>query len=306
MDKNKVYEYMTTIVDTKSISLASERLFVSQPSLSQFIARLECKLGVKLFDRSKSPLELTYAGECYMEHLNQIYELEKKLMDELEDIKTNRSEKLTIGVHTQRGTIILPAILSEFQKVLPLAKVDFIEGSSTYLESMMLKDKLDCSLLNLTSYNMKFTYEHIMYEKILFVANKDNPLVKYLNTSFEEPYNIDITAFKNEKFVTVYPELNLYHISMNLLGKYNITPNVVFQTLNIMTAINLVASNSSYFTFAPETFVKHAEHNEQLKVFTVDNPELTWSFDIVYKNNKYMSHTLNSFIKCVKDHKEMF
>ena len=50
------YEYFVAIVDEGSLTKAAEHLYVSQPSLSQYLKRLEANLGVELFDRSASPL----------------------------------------------------------------------------------------------------------------------------------------------------------------------------------------------------------------------------------------------------------
>ena len=52
------YEYFVAIVDEGSLTKAAEHLYVSQPSLSQYLKRLEANLGVELFDRSASPLRL--------------------------------------------------------------------------------------------------------------------------------------------------------------------------------------------------------------------------------------------------------
>ena len=57
------YEYFVAIVEAGSLTKAAEHLYVSQPSLSQYLKRLEASLGVELFDRSTSPLRLTYTGE---------------------------------------------------------------------------------------------------------------------------------------------------------------------------------------------------------------------------------------------------
>ena len=56
-------DYFITIAETGNLTKASEILYVSQPSLSQYLKRLEKSLGLELIDRNTSPLRLTYAGE---------------------------------------------------------------------------------------------------------------------------------------------------------------------------------------------------------------------------------------------------
>ncbi len=56
-------KYIIEIAKERSFSKAAEKLYIAQPSLSRYIINLEDKLGVKIFDRSKMPLEITEAGE---------------------------------------------------------------------------------------------------------------------------------------------------------------------------------------------------------------------------------------------------
>ena len=64
-------EYFLTIVKERSISKAAERLYLSQPYLSQYLAKLETTVGAVLLDRSHSPLHLTPAGEIFYAYLER-------------------------------------------------------------------------------------------------------------------------------------------------------------------------------------------------------------------------------------------
>ena len=76
------YEYFVAIVDEGSLTKAAEHLYVSQPSLSQYLKRLEANLGVELFDRSASPLRLTYTGERYYQYVLQMMKLDENIRRE--------------------------------------------------------------------------------------------------------------------------------------------------------------------------------------------------------------------------------
>lgn len=71
----------------RNITRAAEKLFITQPSLSQHIAKLEKTLGCQLFDRSKIPLELTAAGKIYYHYLESCHYLDEKLKAELNNEK---------------------------------------------------------------------------------------------------------------------------------------------------------------------------------------------------------------------------
>ena len=85
------YEYFVAIVDEGSLTKAAEHLYVSQPSLSQYLKRLEANLGVELFDRSASPLRLTYTGERYYQYVLQMMKLDENIRREFQDIKNQTS-----------------------------------------------------------------------------------------------------------------------------------------------------------------------------------------------------------------------
>ena len=65
MIQNRNPEYFLTVVREKGISRAADKLFITQSSLSQHIAKLEADLGVRLFDRRQTPIALTPAGALY-------------------------------------------------------------------------------------------------------------------------------------------------------------------------------------------------------------------------------------------------
>ena len=79
-------EYFLTIVKERSISKAAERLYLSQPYLSQYLAKLEHSLGVILLDRSHTPLTLTPAGELFHAYLERQGYLERQLVSDLQDL----------------------------------------------------------------------------------------------------------------------------------------------------------------------------------------------------------------------------
>ena len=65
-------ENIVAIAEERSISRAAERLFISQPALSQQVSKLEARLGVPLFSRDKQGLSLTQAGKVYVENAKKI------------------------------------------------------------------------------------------------------------------------------------------------------------------------------------------------------------------------------------------
>ena len=100
-------EYVLAVAEQRSFSKAAQKLYVTQPSLSQYVMNIEKQLGVQLFDRSTSPIRLTQAGEAFVRSAEQIKVIEDNLMNELSDIAEIKSGSLKIGASTFRASCLL-------------------------------------------------------------------------------------------------------------------------------------------------------------------------------------------------------
>ena len=148
----KNYQYFLAIVEYGGLTRAAEALYISQPSLSKYLSRLEANLGVELFDHSASPLKLTYAGERYYDYVKRLQLMEQRLTREFEDIRADDSGEIRLGIAQWRGAILLPRLLPRFHKVYPRVDVSITEGRASQVETALTQGKLDFCLMNLPSH----------------------------------------------------------------------------------------------------------------------------------------------------------
>ena len=73
-------QIVETLFETKNLSHAADKLYITQPALTKAINRLEEKLGVKLFDRMARPIQLTHAGTVYLEKARQVQNISAEMM----------------------------------------------------------------------------------------------------------------------------------------------------------------------------------------------------------------------------------
>lgn len=142
----KHLEYIVAIAEEKNISRAADKLYISQPTLSLFLSKLEQELGVCLFNRLKNALTLTYAGEIYVQAAKEILSTKKQAYKIIEDIIDFKKGHLTIGIPPDRGTTILPSIFPRFHEKYPGIKIDFIEENTNTLETLTQQGHIDFSL----------------------------------------------------------------------------------------------------------------------------------------------------------------
>ena len=100
---DKQLQYVLAIREYGGISQAAKKLFISQPSLSQYIHNLEKQLGTILFDRNSSPIELTNAGRIYVDCAEKILDSYKQMEQKLSDIRDLPHGHVTIGASPDFG-----------------------------------------------------------------------------------------------------------------------------------------------------------------------------------------------------------
>ena len=142
-----VYRYLDTLITAGSFSKAARVLQISQPSISQFVHRLETEVGTQLVDRSAKPLRLTYAGECFMKTEREIEQLRSMRSRLIADIGEGVRGHVTIGSSHYRSTFFLAEVLPIFRREYPGVTVSLAEGTTKELEDFAFDGVTDLSLV---------------------------------------------------------------------------------------------------------------------------------------------------------------
>ena len=131
------------VVDEGSFRSAAEKLFVSQPSVSQHIASLETHFSVTLFNRQKRKIRLTPEGRL-------LYSAAKEILDRLQDVESRISslqslEKgtLMIGCSDYAGTAIIPAVTGRFALSFPSINISVATGNWRDLEGRLIRNEIE-------------------------------------------------------------------------------------------------------------------------------------------------------------------
>lgn len=168
-------EYFMAIVKERSISKAAERLYLSQPYLSQYLAKLESNLGAVLLDRSHSPLKLTPAGEVFHAYLERQSYLDRQLVSDLRDLQNEKRPVLHIGVSPWRGSTLLPDVLPLFTKQYSDVQVVLHEAPVPELGDLAAGSVTDFCIMHIPGDLTELTYELVMREHIFLFGPPGPP-----------------------------------------------------------------------------------------------------------------------------------
>jgi len=119
----KQLEAFVKIANNKSFSQTARELYLTQPTVSTYISKLESDLGEKLFARTTKEVELTEAGKKIYLYAREIIELADKIENSFLNAEEKETKQIIVSASSIPGTYLLPAILAEFGRRYP--KVEF-------------------------------------------------------------------------------------------------------------------------------------------------------------------------------------
>lgn len=166
----KQLKYVLAVSREGSFSKAAEVLNITQPSLSQYIKKLEKSVGLPLFDRTKNNVQLTDAGRIYVEIGKQILGLEQQMEKQIADLMVYKSGSLVLGTAPYRAASMMPVIAARFQKVHPGMHLIIREGTTAELVEGMERGEYDLCVTLLPLDKKLFTYQKVLEEEIVLAV----------------------------------------------------------------------------------------------------------------------------------------
>ena len=309
----KYADYAYEIYKEKSFTKAADNLFISQPSLSLTIKKLESELGTTIFDRSGREITLTSIGEKYIAAIEQLKGIEKNLKNEIDDIQKLKTGSIVIGSTIFISSYVLPDILKIFKNLFPGIEVNIVVEQSTVLEEMLKNDTVDFIIDNTLQKQMQYEYIPILNEKILIGIPDDfsiNDSIKKYEISHDDVKNdfkyyqtasgIDVSVLKNENFILLKKGNNMRKITNNIFKQCGITPTIAYEFDHLMTSISYAEANFG-ICFLTDTVLKYAKNLNGISLYLPCGKHQERSLYIIRKANKYHSFASNEMIKCITD-----
>ena len=166
----KQLTYILTLAQEGSFSKAADTLNITQPSLSQYIKKIERQIGLSLFDRTNGDVRLTDAGRVYIEAGRRILSIEHQMENSFTDLKSYKTGSLIIGAAPYRAASMLPTIAKSFQNVHPGMQLVVREGTTAELVEGMEHGEYDLALTLRPIDERLFTWEKVMEEELVLAV----------------------------------------------------------------------------------------------------------------------------------------
>lgn len=281
-------EYLVAVDTYRSFVAAAEKCFVTQPTLSMQIQKLEETLGVKLFDRSKQPVTPTEIGIDIISQARVLLAEAEKIKELISDRQKELSGELKVGIIPTVSPYILPKILSGFIQKYPQVKLIVWEQTTEQIIQQLKLGMIDCGILSTPLHENSLTEIPVFYENFVAYASKHSKLYKKKSIT---PDDIDMEEIwvLNEGHCMREQVLNICQRRKSTQGFQHFEYN----TGSVETLKRMVDQNNGA-TILPELALADLSDKQLDRVRYFKSPEPAREVSIVIPRNHLKRRMINA------------
>ncbi|MCI6530255.1 MAG: LysR family transcriptional regulator [Mesosutterella sp.] len=294
----KPLRYLEAVAQTGAISAAARQLFVSPPSLSQFVKRLEEDNGIVIFDRSGGPWKLTLEGKYFLDCERRIEAILRERHQYFEDLKTGLSGELRVGSTQYRSETLLSRILPVFAERYPGIRVRITELTTQELVSAAGNGEVDCAFVISRMMTKELVGVEVYQENVLLavprkLAARGGMKVPgpgrppFPRISFSKVADLPFIIMKSGQAFREYFEI--------LCARYGVKPAVALETQSILTVPALVSAGLGA-ALVPDTLCPELGEKE-VEFFSLGGDLPVNTLSLVRRRGKYVPRACQLFFE---------
>ncbi|OAA90948.1 LysR family transcriptional regulator [Clostridium ljungdahlii] len=277
------------VCEDKSITKASKSLFISPQGLSKAIKRLENKLGVKLFLRKSSGMELTSYGIVVKESCKKILDEFEKMNINIEKILNINREKIKLVSAYGILRLLTPNCVLNFKNKNQYIDFEYEEFPDIYVDENVENGKADLGFTIEPIDNTKFNKIPLKSYRLCLLVNKRHNLSKKKEISFEDLKDVNM-VIESKKF-------KLNSIIRAKCNNFGFEPKIIFETSGFSLCHKLCHQNKCV-SVTTDFISKDMKHHD-LVVIPFQDQSCKWSSCIILKKGGYVSDATKKFIDFV-------
>lgn len=280
------FEVFVAVCECKSITLAAEKLYMSQPAVSIAIKELEAYYGVQLFIRANRTIYLTDRGEALFREakaiLTQFDHTKVMLKDEA------KFNKVSLGVNVNTAETEFSELIKKVRRANLEIEYTLKVGLADKLEDMLMENQLDLAILDVIENPKQFKTYSLYEDDMLVVCNPDYYDKDYI--SLEElgkhPLYLQERGTNSRKCV----EYGLLHVGVN--------PIVKAEANSTLPLVQLAKLGNGFAVLSSGTAERFAR-DAGLRIVTTPPNSFHRHFFLVHHKKKVLTPTMKAFMGCI-------
>ena len=282
--------YFNKIVEHRSFTRAAKDCSVSQPALSQQIAKLEKELGQPLFERQGRTIRMTPAGQVLQNHAQKILQLVEDAKRQITD--DGQSGQICVSATPTIAPYFFPELLDHVTSQFPKADFSLIETSSNSLIELCLKGELDVGVLALSPLVKQsvsyLSFETLIEEEILLAIPAQHPLCKRTR--------IHLKDLAQSNFLMLPANYSLSSTLDSFFHRKKFHPKSITRVQQLATLQTMIASGYGV-SLVPKMATTDSSRKIVYRSLSGDQPRR--EIALCWNSKRYQSELLSNFLKAL-------
>lgn len=288
------FRLILNIAETKNLTRAAEKSFISTPAASNRIKNLEQQLGLKVLERSSQGVSLTEIGDIYLKYAKSIYHNLECLKGELSQFNHQIQGKLTIAANTTAITEYIPKALSEYLITHPHVDINLKEMTSEEIIRVIQDRQVDLGIISgeINTHNLQT--QPLISSQLILIAPKMHPILAIENPTLIDIIQYSVVSLNEGSAIQQF----LYKLAQQLNKKINIR----VQVSSYDSICQMVAAGAGISIIPLAAFQRLKHIHPQLVHKNIYEKWAQRSFQICSHNFNDMSQFAKDFIQCLQLH----
>lgn len=290
-------EYLVAVDEEMHFGRAARRCFVSQPSLSAQIQKLEEELDQVIFDRSKKPILVTEVGRDVIQQARVVLKEHRRIQSIAMAGATTPKGDFSLAVIPTLSPYLIPRFVPEFAKNYPDVMLKLRERQTDDIIRGLLDDTLDAGLLVTPLADDRLIERHLFFEPFHLYVSPGHPLQKVESVSEQDLSTGDLWLLGEGH---CFRDQTLRICSNR--GQKKVLPNIDFESGNLETLRHMVRDSKGY-TLLPQlalSEIPSLERSEHVRPFC--DPQPTREVSLVYSRSFFKEKIVSALEHCILDH----
>ena len=279
--------YLIQVGNYQSVSIAAEKLHISQPSLSQSIKKLEEDVGVPLFTQKGRNIVLTEYGKYLQEKLTPIINEIDKIPYELKELAKIDNNTIRINVLAV-STLITNAII-EYKRTHSEVHFQLLQNENLKTYDIEISTKL--------SHSHNFTH---LQDKKCFVRTEKIYLAVPNNAKYSTYTRIKLSEIVDEGFICLFGSRQFRLICDKICRHIAFRPNIIFESDNASSVIDMISANLGV-GFFPEFSWGNIE-SKHIKLLEIEDTMFKRDIIVTLNQSKHNNLTLLDFYEFLESY----
>ena len=292
----QLLKYFIEIVNTRSLSAAARNLFVTQPTLSLALKKMESELGTALFDHSDQPFQLTDTGLYLYEHGQEVVFQFDQLVTDIREMNQKPVKKqLRLGLTTLFAVQFMKEI-SRFLTTHPHVNLILQQDGSPKLQTMLANKEIDMGLISFPN-----TLPEIIHIELLETTTKgyhvyvvvpeSNPLSQYEKLTFKD--------LKDQRFSSLSDNFMIGRLLLDRTRSFGYEPNIILHNDDLQVLLYSLQKNNSICLLPIEYY--EVGKSQGLKWIPLKDKFDYFPIGIALRRDFSMTEDVRDFIQIIKE-----